>query len=204
MDNQQVKLYDMAYLVGFFLGDGNLYCAETRGSYQVRFEKSDMDCMQIVSELSAKGFRNPGRITTRNRGGQDTHQLIICCKELHHWLASNTHMRTELPGDYFQAPAAVRKELLAGLMDSDGSAELAKTGYVTVRFTNSNLNLINAVRALSHGLGITYGEVVPDFRAARTGYRMTLNTADFSKNAYFRIERKQARIRHYLAKEVMQ
>ena len=130
--------------------------------------------------------------------------LIICCKELHHWLAVNTHMRTELPQDYFQGSEAVRRELLAGLMDSDGSAELAKTGYVTVRFTNSNLNLINAVRALARGLGISFGDVVPDFRSARTGYRMTLNTAEFSKNAYFRIERKQARIRHYLAKGVTQ
>lgn len=200
MDNQQVKLYDMAYLVGFFLGDGSLYCAETRGSYQVRFEKADKDCMQKVSQLALQGFGNPGKHSTRNRGGADCHSLIICCRALHDWLAVNTHMRTLCPQDYFHAPETVRKEVLAGLMDADGSAELAATGYVTVRFTNCNLQLINAVRALARGLGISSGEVIPDYRAARTGYRMTLNTQQFAANAYFSIARKQARIEGYLQK----
>lgn len=203
MDNQQVKFDDMAYLVGFFLGDGNLYCAESRGSYQVRFEKADQDCMQIVSALSKQGFGNPGKLSIRNRGGLDSHMLIICCRSLHDWLASNTHMRTVVPAHYFTASKEVRQELLAGLMDSDGSAELASTGYVTVRFTNSNLELINAVRALARGLGISFGDVIPDYRAARTGYRVTLNTGQFSQNAYFRIERKQARVRNYLRKGIV-
>ena len=204
MDNQQVKLYDMAYLVGFFLGDGTLYCAQSKGSYQVRFEKADLDCMQLVSELSNEGFGNPGKISLRNRGGQDLHNLIICCRSLHDWLAVNTHMRTVMPDDYYFAPKKVRQEILAGLMDSDGSAELAQTGYLTIRFTNSNLGLINAVRGLARSLDISCGEVIPDYRAARTGYRMTLCTRDFAERAYFNISRKQRRVDAYLEKGSVQ
>lgn len=204
MDNQQVMLHEMAYTVGFFLGDGNLYCAESRGSYQVRFEKADMECMVKVSQQCEKHFGNPGKISTRNRGGLDSHMLVICCRKLHDWLAVMTHMRTKFPEEYYQAPVGVRQEVLAGLMDSDGSAELAATGYVTVRFTNCELNLINGVRGLAKTLGIPVGDVIPDFRAARTGYRMTLTTKEFAQKAYFCIPRKQARIDAYLAKEPRQ
>ena len=130
--------------------------------------------------------------------------LIICCRALHDWLAVNTHMRTRFPQEYFEAPRAVQQEVLAGLMDSDGSAELAKTGYLTCRFTNSNLEIINGVRGLARVLGIDTGDVIPDFRAARTGYRMTLRTEHFAKKAYFCIERKQARVRAYLQKGLVQ
>lgn len=200
MDNQQVKLYRMAYTVGFFLGDGTLYCAQSRGSYQVRFEKADVECMHKVSNQCEKEFGNPGKLSVRNRGGLDSHSLIICCRALHDWLMVHTHARTLFPSEFYSAPLEVRQEVLAGLMDSDGSAELAKTGYVTVRFTNTNLELINGVRGLARTLGITCGDVIPDYRAARTGYRMTLNTQAFAEKAYFHIPRKQARLASYLQK----
>ena len=201
MDNQQVKLYRMAYTVGFFLSDGTLYCAQSRGSYQVRFEKADVECMYKVSEQCGKEFGNPGKHSVRTRGGRDSHNLIICCKQLHDWLLVHTHARTFFPPEFYEAPIEVRREVLAGLMDSDGSAELAKTGYVTVRFTNCNLELINGVRGLARTLGITCGDVIPDYRAARTGYRMTLNTRAFAENAYFCIPRKQVRLSQYSMKE---
>lgn len=209
MDNQQDEFAELAYSVGFFLGDGTLYCAKSRGSYQVRFEKPDLECLQKVSGQMAKVFGNGGNISSRQRPswrtgkmGVEVHQLIVCSRDAHDWLASATLMRRVVPSEYFSMPVGVQKEVLAGLMDADGSAEVSKLGYVTIRFTNCELPLIDGVRGLAESIGIPCGEVVPDLRHKRVNYRMTLNTRSFAEKMYFCSERKNARLQAYRKKDV--
>lgn len=204
MDNQQDEFEELAYSVGFFLGDGSLYCAKTRRSFQVRFEKPDLECLEKVSAQLAKVFGNGGNIYSRQKAswrtgklGVVTHQLVVCSREAHDWLAVNTLMRSRLPDVYFSSPAEIQREVLAGFIDSDGSVEVSKAGYTTVRFTNCELAIVGAVRGLAENLGIPCGDVIQDLRHKRVGYRMTLNTKSFAESVRLTSQRKEARLEAY-------
>jgi len=194
MGNQQEEFRKLAYAVGFFLGDGHLYVARSRGSFQVRFEKPDLECLEKVSRQLAEVFGNGGTIRVRRREGRaPVGCLIVCSRDVWEWLAGNTLMRRVVPREYFGEELAVQREVLAGLMDSDGSVE--RNGrYVTVRFTNCELGLVDAVRGLARNLGIGCGSVVQDLRHARVGYRMTLNAEEYWRRGYFVAARKQERL----------
>jgi len=202
MDNQQEVFDSLAYSVGFLLGDGYFYCAQSRGSYQLRAEKPDVECLERVSRQMDQVFGNPGRIVERRRkGSAPIYSLIICCRDAHDWLFTNTSARKEVPPYYLSASADVKREVLAGLMDSDGSAEKNRE-YITVRFVNTNLDLINFVAGTAKFLGIRHGKKMnQEVGNYKVLHRVTLNTKDFAEKAYFHSVRKDRRLDHYRSRE---
>lgn len=205
MDNQQrnQEIAELAYTMGLFLGDGCLYFAKSRGSYQVRFENMDLDTLERAAEEVNRAFgkKVAPRVRTRPSRG-DIYELIICSRDCYEWLAFNTRMRSNWPDRFWTLPPEVLKDILIGLMDADGSAE-ANMQYLTVRLTNTKLDILTGAMAVAKIHGVKFGETVSvDERNPRAAacYRITFNTRDYAQKIGFYCRRKQERIEWWLLK----
>lgn len=138
------------WLLGLWLGDGS----KANGSITVGYQDSEETVRRIQSHWT-------GDVTVINRDND------VCVNPLglnsmlkSMGLRGNKHIPTE----YLSASESDRRALLAGLMDSDGSAE---NGAAV--FSNTNKALVDGVFELASGLG---------FRATVTSCRAKLYEKD--------------------------
>ena len=133
------------YFLGVWLGDGN-------GS-GLRVTSSVEDQPWLRSELERLGFE------TRNTsvptlfgviGIRDKFVKLGLINDPWH----NTYGRKHVPPIYLRASKQQRLSLLQGLVDTDGTV-CGKRGCTT--FTNTNIELAQAVYELAHSLGVKAG-----------------------------------------------
>ncbi|WP_026122436.1 replicative DNA helicase [Nocardiopsis halotolerans] len=92
-----------------------------------------------------------------------------------------------VPADYLRASVAQRRDLLAGLLDTNGTVDTSGS----VQFAVTNERLANDFRELAHSLGYRTGTSTKRVRG-RTEDSSTRYTVTFgSTSEVFRIERKQ-------------
>lgn len=141
------------YFLGLWLGDG-----KARDS-SVVFHKEDHEMYEILESLATEGeeviFRPSKSSQTvsarfRRRSRKEDH-LTLRSKLRDIGVLGNKH----IPQVYLRASIDQRKELLKGLMDSDGG--LSSKGQAT--FTNTNPKIIEGFKELLISLGYKFSVV---------------------------------------------
>ncbi len=134
IDTPQADLPIHPYALGAWLGDGTSCC----GAITIGDEDHDEMVRMLRAVCPKMGVR-------RGRPGASTYALGI--QGLLHKLGviSNKH----IPAVYMRASQAQRRQLLAGLLDTDGHC--TKDG--AIEFCNTNQTLINSVYELVVSLG---------------------------------------------------
>jgi phage terminase large subunit-like protein len=176
------------YVLGAWLGDG-----ASRGA-----EYSSAD-PEIIDHIQAAGYRVtklPAECKyyigayknrpSRSKKGAPDKCLSAQLRAL--GVRNNKH----IPDVYLRASVAQRRDLLAGLMDTDGSIDAAGT----CTFVNTNRRLVEQTRDLVLGLGIECGRIRT--RRARIGTKDygEVHTICFTpEQPVFRLTRKRARQR---------
>jgi len=150
------------YLLGYWLGDGDaglavIYCGKT-----------DLAHVEILGR-EVVGTGTAHRV-----------QIDDLKERLHYFdLVKNKH----IPEEYFEGSVAQRWELVRGLMDSDGQADIDRDGQVRCRFTSENEKIIDGLHRILSSLGI---------KASRNGNRLRFTPPLGAK--VFKLERKQSRL----------
>lgn len=125
---KEKKLLVDPWLVGFWLGDGS--------SYGGSFATVDKEIPQKIEELGYKVNKHKAKHLYGITG------LTSQLRKLN--LIKNKH----IPNDYLFSSIEQRKQLLAGLLDSDGTAARKQ-----VSFVNTNKKLADGVLFLARSLG---------------------------------------------------
>jgi phage terminase large subunit-like protein len=128
------------YLLGLWLGDGDY----NRPMLTIE----DEDAKFILSELASRGI--PHRVRdTKIAENCDRYYIGTPGEFEANLKTKNLYCNKHIPSVYFRASEQQRRDLLCGLMDSDGGAN-SKNG---VEFSNSNKALADAVVELARSLG---------------------------------------------------
>jgi len=121
------------YVLGVWLGDGT--------SASSSFTMSDADASEVCAEIARRGYE----VTKTNTQYRYTIRgLRTELRKLN--LINNKH----IPEEYLVASASQRRDLLKGLMDTDGNVAIEGQCF----FAQSDLALINQVLRLLRSLGI--------------------------------------------------
>lgn len=126
----------LGYVLGYWLGDGH----SSHGRFTAHIDQFE----EIVSRFKSRKLDVKIRKVRGKAVSFTVPALTYWLKEL--GLLHNKH----IPEKYFQAPESVRRELLRGLMDSDGTVS-KEIGNFT--FTNVNEKLARGTRRLIASLG---------------------------------------------------
>jgi len=206
-------VYDnLAYSVGFFLGDGSLSNApftstrngKTYFHNDVVFVCSDKEPIERVQFQLENVFGKKYSITERTLKSGILHWRITAHKrDIFDWFSVNTNWKNEVPGYYFSASKEVKKELIRGLMDSDGHcAEFTDNGNKrwTVGFSNNKIEIINNCAALMQMVGIKVGKIAEGHKKGyRTTYMIRPNPRSFHESGmFFYASRKQEKFDRYV------
>jgi phage terminase large subunit-like protein len=126
----------LAYVLGYWLGDGH--------SQSGRFSAHIDQYPEIVSRFKARKLK----IIEHSRKGK---AVLFTIPALTYWLKEIGVLKNKhIPEKYFMADEDTRRELLRGLMDSDGTCS-KQIGNFT--FCNTNPNLAFGIRRLLGSLG---------------------------------------------------
>lgn len=168
----------LGYVLGYWLGDG----CSNNGSFVANKEQFD--------EISSRFASQKVDTQVNSVRGEAIHFI---CKGLTFWLKEmgvlgNKHV----PEKYFMAPESVRREVLRGLMDSDGT--ITKTGDMS--FSNTNERLIKDFRRLVASLGYRSSLSIKK-TTAQNGFKGTSYEVKFSvpftRPAIFGLRKKEQR-----------
>jgi predicted phage terminase large subunit-like protein len=137
------KLLMDAYVLGVWLGDGTSDCAamtSENDEIPAMVRERGVPCRKTAA-LCRYSMSDSGR---SSKASTVRRQLI----EL--GVFKNKH----IPIEYLRASYEQRRDLLRGLMDTDGSVYANESGYSRCEFTTVNSRLANDVLHLTRGLGI--------------------------------------------------
>jgi hypothetical protein len=208
---------ELAYSVGFFLGDGSLYSGpfissrngKTYYHNDVVFVCSDLEPIQRVQDQIEQVFGKRYNLQERQLpSGIPHYSLTAHRREIYDFFSVNTAMRYEIPQYYFTASNETKLELCRGLMDTDGHcAEFVdrhdpryEVKRWTVGFSNGKLAIVQGLASIMQSLGMKVGNISP---AKKAGYRdvyiIRPNPRSFHESGmYFYATRKQAKFNRYV------
>ncbi len=141
---------DLAWLVGYFLGDGSLDERRTRvdrpyGTYyyrklRLRFYDEDREPLEKVARILLERFGAKSAIRADDRPAVPTKCLSLTCTRIAacEFFASVIHTpgskskTLEVPSFIKSANAHIQEAFLAGLIDSDGTVQGGRATYTSV------------------------------------------------------------------------
>lgn len=211
-------VYDnLAYTIGFLLGDGSLDCCPYKDKNGVRrfhnnvvFVCSDEEPILRVQQQLEAVFDYKYSINSRIlKSGLKHWRIAIGRRDAFDWFSVNTNWKGKVPDYYFSADNEVKKEVIRGLMDSDGHcAEFVDTfrgkdkgvKRWTIGFSNNKIEIINNCAALMQMVGIKVGKIA---EGKKKGYRATYmirpNPRSFHEaGMFFYASRKQEKFDRYV------
>lgn len=201
------QLSRCAYSMGFCLGDGYLqtYSAQKGGKWYalqvMRMGKPDRDVLERVQAEIEDVFGVKYAITPRIlASGLQFYQLHAYRRDIFDFFAINTAMKTAIPEPYFSAPDNIKRDLVAGLMDSDGWISHRLMGENSERwdlgFGSTKRDLVAGLAAIMRSVGVkvgTMGEYKKD--DYRLFYRIHPNVRSFVESGcYFHSARKAQKL----------
>ncbi|HVY08934.1 MAG TPA: replicative DNA helicase, partial [Mycobacteriales bacterium] len=194
------------YTLGVWLGDG--HCASARlttadpeitmqieaEGYWVKKQKGELLYSLQLWKGDGDETRVPLRVCRRCSGPMSYESGRLCDPCFRAYGSVQSQLRTigvlnnkHIPIEYLRASEVQRRALLAGLLDTDGTA--APSG--AVQFTSTNRRLAADVRELVVGLGYRCGwierKVAGRTEASSTAFTITFSTED----DVFALERKR-------------
>jgi len=141
---------DLAWLIGYFLGDGNLnrHRKEARRPYgtylydtlRLRFFDEDVEPLRKVQRILRERFNAASSITSDSRPGTPSRGKTLTCTraraaEFFASVVSAAGSKTytlSVPSVIARAAAPVQAAFLAGLIDSDGTASEGRATFTSV------------------------------------------------------------------------
>ena len=205
MEELDRQLYALAYTVGAFLGDGNLhaYTAVKNGKRYplqvVQFGTEDKDMLEVVQEEIEQEFGPKYAIfPIRLKSGSEFWRMNVYRRDIFDFLAVNTYNRAAIPQIYFSAPSVIKRQLICGLMDSDGHITSRTMPSIRweVGFGNTNYALTAGVASLLRSLGVKVGKIGTYQKGEyRVMYRIHPNMRSFAEaGPFFQVRRKAKKL----------
>lgn len=196
---------EKAYLIGVFLGDGSV------GKKKIRFtlQTIDRDFAQKTADVLKACAKNKVVMTVLNRKTTANRQVYavyaadaVMCREL----SSITNERKNLPRDFYSWGYDLQRELISGLLDSEGYVSISRAhiynhkkvfdmkigigacdGWIT--------DLYEFLKSKNILVGVLFNEAI---KSGKTFKKFIFNKKSFIENGlYFNIARKQDRIEEY-------
>ena len=191
----------IAYLLGAYLSDGNIYKDRKKGWAQFTLEVIDQDFAERVQEAIVA---LTGQVTTtvfvRETPGKSYFKAYSGNQDLCRWLIEITNDKGLIPDIIWQASPELQKEFIAGLLDGDGwfcmgtrSDRDTKQFHLGYACTDP---WIHDMVAMLHKLGVRTGRVIrQENGGVKPLYRFEINKESFvGSGMYFTIKRKQDRV----------
>lgn len=151
LDCPDVELPVHPYVLGLWLGDGNTMTG--------RITPGDEDIAEVRERIEACGYRcGP---TARYNGSHGTFTVLGLQTQLS---AAKVLGNKHIPAEYLRASERQRRELLRGLMDTDGSIHHAT---LSCDFTTTSVALASGFSELLRSLGIKSKSISRQGRASR-------------------------------------
>jgi hypothetical protein len=198
---------DFAYLLGAYLGDGNIYYRKNyhkRNYYQFILATEDIDFCQECSRISNNIFNKTGKITKV----KNYYKLVICSK-----LLCDTILKETSSAEYYENATYLEKKhhfpnfinndlrisFLSGLMDADGWIGKRKNGKYTkydVGFKNTAL-WTSEIYNMFIQMGLKCGKLNKKDNTEKNGnklkdyYCFSINAQDYISKIGFRCQRKK-------------
>lgn len=208
---------ELAYTVGFFLGDGCLYSGPFKSSKNgkiyfhndVIFTCSDIEPTLRVQAQLEEVFGKKYPMQTRILPSKLPHYVVTAHRrEIFDFFSVNTTMRTAIPAFYFSASKETKLELCRGLMDTDGHcAEYVDSTDKrynikrwTVGFNNTKIELVQGFASIMQSLGVKMGSInTLQKQGYRPNYVVRPNPRSFHEvGMSFYATRKQAKFDRYV------
>lgn len=147
------------YVLGAWLGDGT----------SIRAEMTIGDCPFIVDEFEARGV-SLTKLPSQKYGYTFAHQgFVKNFKEL------GVYDSKRIPGLYLRASVDQRKDLLRGLMDTDGFVCHDSVCGIDLMSNDLALGVVELVRSLGARISMTPSRTYLDGRDVGIRYRMVFN-----------------------------
>lgn len=185
------------YVLGVWLGDGD--------SDSTRITCSDKDFDEMRKHIEECGYST--KVCVRGKAnaiGIDIGKGYKGNKRLNRFReqlrAAGVFKNKHIPIDYLQSSIEQRKELLKGLMDSDGY--VSKSGQC--EFVQSSKSFINQFSELLSSLGIKHKVREKQIKLKddiKTAYSVTFYVS--KENTCFKLQRKHARLKEKLSPRML-
>ena len=212
ISRENAKLWDLAYALGAFMGDGfRGYSDYGNGAWF----SSGIACMdkeivdrfadQIATIFNRRYTVMPYTLKT----GTTMYKCIATAREVYEAFVFSTMWKTQVPEAFVNCPKEVLREFIAGLFDTDGTINEAqalngsKTGYNPrwqLGFGGTERRVVEDVAALLQRSDVQVGKIGEYTKAQyRTVFTIHPNLRSFvDAGFYFRCERKAERVKKYL------
>ncbi len=209
----QDKVEKTAYSIGAILGDGSMRYVPSYGNgswFTVELAGMDIEIIERFQMEIASAFGKVYPIHTKKLdSGIDFYTIRTSTGAIHHYFWGITCGKQEIPSDIFRSSDDVKRSLVAGLMDTDGTVKLNETwnGSRTDKnprwqlgFANTKLEIVESLAALLNSMGVKVGSIQTTKRGSyRTIYNIHPNIRSFiDAGFYFQAKRKQQRLNDYL------
>jgi len=203
-----------AYSVGCILGDGCFQQYSEKyenGKWysrkNIQIAKRDKDVIARVRDEIEKVFGVRYSIFKRcptNKTNSDIYHLRVGRKDVFDFFSINTNYKAKIPEFYFSAKKNIKRELVAGLMDSDGYITVSTIKQYTqyqLGFSMTNRDIVAGIANIMRSLGVKVGKLGEYNKGQyRTMYGINPNIRSFNDaGCYFHSKRKSGRIKDYLS-----
>lgn len=202
-----------AYSVGAILGDGSMRYVPSYGNgswYSIELSCMDIEIIKRFQYEMHTTFGKDYTIHTKKLdSGVDFYTIRTSSKHIHHYFYNLTNGKTEIPVEIIRSSDDVKKALVAGLMDTDGTVKLNETwnGSKTNKnprwqlgFANTEIKIVESLASLLTSMKVKVGSMQTTKRGSyRTIYNIFPNIRSFiDAGFYFQAQRKQNRLNDYL------
>jgi intein-encoded DNA endonuclease-like protein len=195
-----------AYLLGVYLGDG---CVTTSGviapttgraSLVFRLNTIDRDFAEATADalLALTGKRpNIREHSVKMKNAANNFAFTHACRELCEQLVADTNDKTAIPAYVFGWADDLKREFIAGLMDSEGFVTMNQHGCAYMGFKSCDVWFQDFVRILQ-SVGVQIGKIgveQPRKPGYKTPRRFTIKMRSWvDSGCRFNILRKQRRV----------
>jgi hypothetical protein len=206
------QLSQTAYSVGFILGDGCFHHSSelhpngkrySRRSIQIA--KQDRDAIERVRDEIETAFGIEYAVFDRaHASGLSIYHLRVARSDVFDFFAINTCYKSQIPEFYFSAPDDIKRNLIAGLMDSDGYIQQSTNQQVYTQwqlgFAMTNREIVAGAANIMRSLGVKVGKLGEYEKGQyRRMYCINPNIRSFIKAGfYFHGSRKMNKVKAYI------